>query len=74
MLESKKKTTQNDPSGNLSVQGEPTGPTNKGNQSPILLARPVVEMLKTPILVICFLLLFLKRTAFMSEMFFYHMH
>jgi hypothetical protein len=68
-----KKTTQHDPSGNLSLQAEPTGPTNKGNQSSIL-AQPVVEMLKTPILVICFLLFFLKLTAFMSEMFFYHMH
>jgi hypothetical protein len=70
MPESKKqlKTTQVE---TLSLQDEPTGPTNEDNQSSILLARPVVEMLKTPNLVICFLLFFLKRTAFMSEMFSY---
>jgi len=53
------------------LQIEPQGPTSEDNDSSVHIAQPVISMLKTRNLVICFLLFFLKRTAFMSEMFFY---
>lgn len=55
----------------LNVQDEPTEATTEDNQSSKISHRPLSGMLKTPNLVICFLLYFLKRTAFMSEIFFY---
>ena len=55
----------------LNLQTEYPGPTSEHSRSSVFIARPIVGMLKTPNLVVCFLLFFLKRTAFMSEIFFY---